>query len=200
MGLLRICETGCGRSAGGGPVTVKVTPVRSPDYYLEQVARERHDYLSGEGEAPGRWEGTWTSILGINGEVTGEAFRAMFEERHPVTGERLKEHPNKKVAGWDITFSPPKSISALWAIAPDEVAEQIRQADRIARQLGLAQFERYACIARLGHNGVDRQPALGFLAAAYEHRLSRDGDLRWNGLSSVSRDRGRGIRFRPRCH
>jgi len=100
----------------------------------------------------------------------------MFEERHPVTGERLKEHRNKKVAGWDITFSPPKSISALWAIAPDEIAEQIREADRVARQLGLAVFERYACIARLGHNGVDRQPALGFLAAAYEHRLSRDGD------------------------
>ncbi len=157
-------------------MTVKVTPVRSPDYYLEQVARERHDYLSGEGEAAGRWEGTWTSILGVSGEVTGEQFRAMFEERHPVSGERLKEHGNKKVAGWDITFSPPKSISALWAIAPDEIAEQIREADRVARQLGLAQFERYACIARLGHNGVDRQPALGFLAAAYEHRLSRDGD------------------------
>ncbi|MGH8930242.1 MAG: MobF family relaxase [Egibacteraceae bacterium] len=155
---------------------ITVTPVRSPDYYLEQVARDRHDYLSGEGEAPGRWEGTWAHVLGVNGEVTEEQFRAMFEERHPVTGERLKKYENKKVAGWDITFSPPKSISALWAIALDEVAEQIREADRVARQLGLAQFERYACIARLGHNGVDRQPALGFLAAAYEHRLSRDGD------------------------
>ena len=37
-------------------------------------------------------------------------------------------------------------------------------------------FERYACIARLGHNGVDRQPALGFLVAVFEHRLSRDAD------------------------
>jgi len=37
-------------------------------------------------------------------------------------------------------------------------------------------LERHACIARLGRNGVDRQPGLGFLAAAYEHRLSRDGD------------------------
>ena len=46
----------------------------------------------------------------------------------------------------------------------------------MARRIGLATFERYACIARLGRNGVDRQPGLGFLAAAYEHRLSRDGD------------------------
>ncbi len=155
---------------------IKVTPVRSPDYYIDQVARGRHDYLAGEGEAPGRWEGTWAPILGVTGEVSEDGFRAMFEERHPVTGEKLKKHANKKVAGWDITFSPPKSISALWAIVPDHIAEQIREADRVARRIGLAVFERYACIARLGRNGIDRQPGLGFLAAAYEHRLSRDGD------------------------
>ena len=174
VGRLRICETGCG---GGSVITV--TPVRSPDYYLEQVARDRHDYLTGEGEAPGRWEGTWTQILGVSGEVgevSEEQFRAMFEERHPITGKRLKKYENKKVAGWDVTFAPPKSISALWTIAPDHVAEQIREADRVARRLGLAVFERYACVARLGRNGVDRQPGLGFLVATFEHRLSRDGD------------------------
>ncbi len=155
---------------------ITVTPVRSPDYYLEQVSRDRHDYLTGEGEAPGRWEGTWASILGVNGEVTGEAFRAMFEGLNPVTGNPLKKYENRKVAGWDLTFSVPKSISALWAIAPDHVAEQIREADRIARRLGLAVFECYACVARLAHNGVDRQPGLGFLVAVFEHQLSRDGD------------------------
>ena len=155
---------------------ITVTPVRSPDYYLEQVSRDRHDYLTGEGEAPGRWEGTWTQILGVSGEVTEEQFRAMFEGLNPITGERLKKYDNKKVSGWDLTFSPPKSISALWAIAPDEIAEEIREADRVARQLGMAVFERYACIARLGHNGVDRHPGLGFLVAVFEHRLSRDGD------------------------
>ena len=87
--------------------------MRSPDYYVDQVARDRHDYLAGEGEAPGQWEGTWAPILGVTGEVSEPGFRAMFEERHPVTGEKLKKHANKKVAGWDITFSPPKSISAL---------------------------------------------------------------------------------------
>jgi len=39
-------------------VVIKVTPVRSPGYYVDQVAQDRHDYLAGEGEAPGRWEGT----------------------------------------------------------------------------------------------------------------------------------------------
>lgn len=100
----------------------------------------------------------------------------MFEERHPVTGEKLKRQANRKVAGWDITFSPPKSISALWAIAPEHIAEEIREAERVARRIGLAQFERYACTARLGRNGIDRQPGLGFLVATFEHRLSRDGD------------------------
>jgi conjugative relaxase-like TrwC/TraI family protein len=157
-------------------MVIKVTPVRSPDYYIDQVAPDRHDYLAGAGEAPARWEGTWANVLGVTGEVTEDGFRPMFEERHPVTGERLKKHANKKVAGWDITFSPPKSISTLWAITPEHIAEEVREADRVARTIGLAQFERYACVARLGRNGVDRQPGLGFLAAAYEHRLSRDGD------------------------
>ena len=43
---------------GGGERVITVDKVVSPDYYLEQVARDRHDYLNGEGEAPGRWDGS----------------------------------------------------------------------------------------------------------------------------------------------
>src|SRR3712207_8133259 len=37
-------------------------------------------------------------------------------------------------------------------------------------------LEQWACVARLGHNGEDRQPGLGFIAALFEHRMSREGD------------------------
>jgi hypothetical protein len=64
---------------GGGGVVIKVTPVRSPDYYIDQVAQDRHDYLAGEGEVPGRWEGTWAPILGVTGEVSEDGFGAMLK-------------------------------------------------------------------------------------------------------------------------
>jgi hypothetical protein len=31
------------------------------------------------------------------------------------------------VAGYDVTFSPVKSVSALWAVAPLEVARELKQ-------------------------------------------------------------------------
>jgi conjugative relaxase-like TrwC/TraI family protein len=88
---------------------ISVDKVVAADYYVEQVARDRHDYLSGEGEAPGIWDGALAEQLGLSGQVSEDGFRALLAERHPETGERLKRQANKKVAGWDLTFSPPKA-------------------------------------------------------------------------------------------
>jgi len=155
---------------------ISADKVVSADYYVEQVACDRHDYLSGDGEAPGVWDGAFARQLGLAGQVSEDGFRALLAEQHPETGAQLKPQRNKRVAGWDLTFSPPKSISALWAIAPDDIAAQIRAADEAAGRVGLAFMERHACVARLGRDGVDRQPATGFAAASFVHRLSREGD------------------------
>src|SRR3712207_6131022 len=97
--------------------------------------------------------------FGPAGEGSGGPVRASLEEKHPVTGERLKWRPNMKVSGWDVAFSAPKSVSALWAIATPEEAAEIRAAEaeatRVATQRVLEQF---ACVARLGKAGVNRQP------------------------------------------
>jgi conjugative relaxase-like TrwC/TraI family protein len=157
-------------------VVVTARPARNAAYYEEQVAAERHDYYAGHGEAPGIWTGQLAKHLGIQGQVTPEAFRAVLAEQHPGTGERLKWRPNTKVAAWDVTFSPPKSISTLWAIAPPDIRERIRQAHLNAVQAGLEYLEQHACVARLGRGGSDPQPGLGFIAAAFTHRTSREGD------------------------
>jgi conjugative relaxase-like TrwC/TraI family protein len=155
---------------------ISIDKVVSVDYYVEQVARDRHDYLSGGGEAAGVWDGAFADQLDLHGEVSEDGFRALLAEQHPTTGVQLKPQRNKKVAGWDLTFSPPKSISALWAIAPDDVAAEVRAADEVAGRVGLAFVERHACVARLGRDGVDRQPGTGFAAASFVHRTSREGD------------------------
>ena len=45
---------------------------------------------------------------------------------------RASRQATTAVAGYDLTFSPVKSVSALWAIAPREVAEQIEAAHHAA--------------------------------------------------------------------
>jgi conjugative relaxase-like TrwC/TraI family protein len=83
---------------------------------------------------------------------------------------------SRAVAGFDLTFSPVKSVSALWAVAPRPVADQIRAAHDAAVADTLAWLERTAAFTRLGRNGVRQVDTRGLIAAAFVHRSSRAGD------------------------
>lgn len=165
-------------------MVASVSPVRaggagaSVVYYVEQVARDRHDYYAGHGEAPGVWQGGFADHLGLHGQVAADNFRAVLEGVDPATGEPLKAQPNRRVAAWDVTFSPPKSISTLWALAPDDARRQVWQAQAAAVDAAVGYLTAHACVARLGRDGVDRQDGaqLGFLRAEFTHRCSREGD------------------------
>ncbi|HEX6255464.1 MAG TPA: MobF family relaxase [Euzebyales bacterium] len=147
-------------------------------YYVEQVARDRHDYYAGHGEAPGMWRGAFADHLGLSGQVAAEDFRAVLEGVDPATGTPLKARANRRMAAWDVTFSPPKSISALWALAPDDARGQVREAQAAAVDAAVGYLTAHACVVRLGRDGVDRQDGaqLGFLRADFAHRCSREGD------------------------
>lgn len=80
------------------------------------------------------------------------------------------------VAGYDLTFSPVKSISALWAIAPPEVSEQIEAAHHEAVADVLEWLEEHAVFTRTGTNGVAQVDTEGLIAAQFTHRDSRAGD------------------------
>jgi conjugative relaxase-like TrwC/TraI family protein len=147
-------------------------------YYVDEVSRDRHDYYAGHGEAPGVWHGAFAEHLGLSGHVAAEDFRAVLEGVDPTNGEPLKPRANRRVAAWDVTFSPPKSISALWAIAPDDVRQHVREGQAAAVDAAIGYLTAHACVARLGRDGVDRQDGaqLGFLRADFTHRCSREGD------------------------
>jgi len=146
-------------------------------YYVDQVSHDRHDYYAGHGEAPGVWHGAFAEHLGLSGNVAADDFRAVLEGHDPSTGEPLKQRANRRVAAWDVTFSPPKSISALWALAPDDTRGQVREAQAAAVD-AVGYLTAHACVARLGRDGVDRQDGshLGFLRVEFTHRCSREGD------------------------
>ncbi|MEU1527117.1 MobF family relaxase [Nocardia rhamnosiphila] len=80
------------------------------------------------------------------------------------------------VAGFDITFSPVKSVSVLWALAPRVVSEKIEDAHRRAITDALRWLERDAVGTRLGRNGVRHVDVEGIVAAWFTHRDSRAGD------------------------
>ncbi|WP_116451572.1 MobF family relaxase [Blastococcus litoris] len=118
--------------------------------------------------------------------IRGELARAMFAEtygRPPSDARELSgfiaqasRPATTAVAGFDLTFSPVKSVSALWALAPRAVAEEIEAAHATAVADTLTWLERHACFTRLGHDGVRQVETTGLVAAAFTHRDSRAGD------------------------
>lgn len=84
------------------------------------------------------------------------------------------------VAGFDHTFSVPKSVSALWAVADGGTQALIVQAhhEAIADVLGL--LERDVAMTRVGSDAgsgsVAQVEVRGIVAAAYDHYDSRSSD------------------------
>ena len=80
------------------------------------------------------------------------------------------------VAGFDLTFSPVKSVSALWAVAEPAVAAAIERAHQAAVRDALTFIEQQALFTRTGPQGVRQVNVRGLVAAAFTHRDSRAGD------------------------
>lgn len=161
-------------------------------YYEEKVAKGAEDYYSGRGEVPGRWTGGAARELGLSGELGTEQLKAMMDGKHPLTGEQLAKRTSRcTVAALDLTFSAPKSISVLFALGDEQLSCALVEAHEEAVDAALGYLEREACRVRRGHNGTKAQreagdprgwqrarpePAAGFVAAAYRHRMSRAQD------------------------
>jgi conjugative relaxase-like TrwC/TraI family protein len=149
-------------------------------YYLDKVAEGAEDYYSGEGEAAGEWIGDAADRLGLDGEVTADQLTAMLTGRNPVDGEPLLGRqgvPGKgSVPGFDLTFSAPKSVSLLWALGGPVAALEVQAAHREAVGAALSYMQREACWTRRGAGGSEFVQGSGYLAAAYRHRSSRNGD------------------------
>jgi conjugative relaxase-like TrwC/TraI family protein len=95
-----------------------------------------------------------------------------------VEVERFEaEHRSTKARpGYDITLRPPKSVSVLWALAPEVQRRAIRGAHREAVDAVVTHLERHAVFARQGTKDRARIETDGVIAAAFDHRTSRAGD------------------------
>ena len=122
----------------------------------------------------------------VRAQVRTEVAREFFRTEHgrdPIDAREIaatiakgSRPRTQTVAGYDLTFSPVKSASTLWAVADPHVAAQIEQAHQAAVWDALGFIERHALFTRQGRNGVRQVNVTGLVAAAFTHRDSRAGD------------------------
>ncbi|AYQ36143.1 conjugative relaxase [Runella sp. SP2] len=96
-------------------------------YFSEALAKA--DYYINDQELSGRIEGKLAERLGVTGKATKEAFFALCENTHPLTGEPLTARTkDERTTGYDINFHCPKSVSILHALSKDDhLLEAFRQ-------------------------------------------------------------------------
>lgn len=146
------------------------------NYYLSAVADGIDEYYRGVGEAPGRWTGQASDGLGLEGDVEASDLHAVWAGENPATAERLGRFPNRKVAGFDLTFRAPKSVSLLAGLGDPDTASVVRESHEAAVDAAFDYLEREAARSRIGKNGVHQIEVNGLVAAAFRHRTSRAGD------------------------
>src|SRR6266542_700797 len=146
------------------------------DYYVREVAENREEYLSGHGESPGRWYGAGATNLGQQGTASTEAFKRIFEGRHPDTGELLgRAHVRHAVPAWDLVLRPVKDVGVLYALGNARTNRAVMS----AHHEGLAEAAGYLdahVSTRRGHGGCERVGGQGLVAVGFDHRTSRAGD------------------------
>ncbi len=131
---------------------------------------------------PGDWPVPTEVRATVRTQVAAEFFRTEYG-RDPADARELAatiaKHSRPKtraVAGYDLTFSPVKSVSALWALADPPTAARIERAHQAAVADALAFLETHALYTREGAAGVRQVDVTGLVATAFTHRDSRAGD------------------------
>ena len=102
-------------------------------------------------------------------------------------------------AGYDLTFSPVKSFSVLWALAPNDLRKILEECHERAVADTLEWLQDNAAFTRMGAQGVAQIDVDGFIAAQFTHRDSRAGDPDLHTHVAISNKvRGRGPDGIPR--
>ena len=150
-------------------------------YFATEIVAGQDDYWAEE--TPGRWIGKGAEVLGLSGEITdATALARLFAAGcDPTTGIPLgipfpDPAERKVVAGFSLTFSPPKSVSVLWALAPEETSAVVAAAQDAAVATALEYLQTHAAFCRRGKAGLVQAQTTGLIGAAFTHRTSRLGD------------------------
>ena len=105
---------------------------------------------------------------------------ARAQEVAAIEAEEAERGTRRAVAGYDFTFSVPKSVSTIWAVADVGTQSLVAEAHHAAVAELVAFLEREVAATRVGATGPDGAVAhvdvAGVVAAAFDHYDSRSGD------------------------
>jgi conjugative relaxase-like TrwC/TraI family protein len=167
-------------------ISKPISASQAKTYHREEFQNSRDNYYTENDKICGEWHGKLAAKWGLQGAVNEEHFARLSEGQHPHSGEQLVRHQTSRKyanvfgdtvkamehrAGWDATFSAPKSVSLTALVGSDE---RVREAHRQSVTVALDDMERYVQ-ARMGGN----TPALTtseWAAAKFEHDSSRPVD------------------------
>jgi len=152
-------------------ISLPMHGVGHADYYLELA---QQDYYTAQGNDPGAWFGRGADQLGLHGELRSQSFEHLLWGRSPDGKRPLVQNagnPSRQTA-WDLTFSAPKSVSVLWALAPEDVRAQIEAAHRQAVGAALGFLEETTGLTRRGKAGARLERA-DLVFALFSHYSSR---------------------------
>ena len=159
---------------------------QAQSYHQKEFTAREQNYWSQRGAIAGEWQGRLAGQFGLAGTVSAEDFAKLSQGQHPQTGEQLvrqrasyefHDADGKTIktmehrAGWDATFSAPKSVSLTALVGSDD---RIREAHRESVAVALDQLERYTQ-ARIGGNHPPETTGK-FIAAKFEHDTARPVD------------------------
>jgi len=155
-------------------------------YHAKEFASQQQNYWTRNQQGFSEWQGRLAGQWNLSGPVHDEQFARLAEGQHPQTGQQLVRHQVSRTyegkggkeitsvehrAGWDATFSAPKSVSITALVGGDE---RVRLAHRESVGAALAELERYTQ-ARIGN--VHAPETTGkFAAATFEHDTARPVD------------------------
>ena len=155
-------------------------------YHKEEFANAKENYYTEGERVRGEWQGQLAQRWGLTGEVNEQQFARLSEGQHPETGEQLVRHQTAREyvnaqgetvrsmehrAGWDATFSAPKSVSLTALVGGDD---RVKEAHRESVRVALDEMEKYVQ-ARIGGN-VPAQTTGAWAVTKFEHDSSRPVD------------------------
>jgi len=155
-------------------------------YHAKEFTSAEQNYWKQGDAILGEWQGQLAEKYGLAGAIDAQHFARLSEGQNPHTAEQLVKHrkaqeyttadgstvkPVEHRAGWDATFSAPKSVSLTALVGGDN---RVREAHRQAVTIALTELERYTQ-ARIGGNNPAETTGK-FIAAKFEHDTARPVD------------------------
>jgi conjugative relaxase-like TrwC/TraI family protein len=152
-------------------------------YHSREFTSVEQNYWSRDRQAHSEWRGALAEEWDLSGPVGSAHFARLSEGQHPGTGAQLVKHQPARTyeneygkqitsaehrAGWDATFSAPKSVSLTALVGGDD---RIREAHRESVRVALTELERYTQ-ARMGNIRAPETTGK-FVVATFEHDTAR---------------------------